>query len=808
MKNTIFNVHGMSCSACSAAVTRAVEKLPGIKNVNVNLLTNSMSVIFDENALKEKDIIDAVVSAGYQASVKDYEKAEDKVDKLNKKANLIKMRLILSCVFLLLLMVVSMGHMVGINIFSHEQIILKGITELILFIPVGILNFKYYYSGFKALFKLNPNMDSLIAIGSLASVLYSMILLISGGSSHYYFESAAMILTFITIGKYLESKSKAKTTDAVNKLLDLSPKRSIILVDGVETEIDSKDIKVNDIVVMKAGASFPADGTVIHGEGSADESALTGESLPVEKSIDDSVTGGTILKNGYLRFRAEKVGSDTALASIIKLVEDATVTKPKIAKVADRISRVFVPVVILISIITFTIWYALSRDFALSLNFAISVLVISCPCSLGLATPTAIMVGTGKAAELGILVKSSEVFEKGSKTKTVLFDKTGTITEGSPSVTEFFTNHQNPLKILRICADIERLSDHPLAQAIVSYSETESEYKVENFQNTIGKGVSAVIEGNSYKIGNLSFLDIKETPDFFTERVNSLKSEGQTILYVSANDILIGIFGLADKIKETSTEAIKLLKDHNIESVMLTGDNEATANAIKNKAGISVAHADLLPADKNRILKEYQDHGITVMVGDGINDSPALAAADIGIALGAGTDIAMDSADIILLRNDLRDVHMSLSICRKTMKNIKENLFWALIYNSIGIPLAAGVLFIPLGISLSPMLGTIAMSLSSICVVTNALRLRRIKRDYTIESNTKKIRKEIKMKTVYIEGMMCPHCEARVKTILGELDANVVVNHKAGTATISENADNDKIKTVIEAAGYKVTDIK
>lgn len=810
MKSTNFNVYGMSCSACSAAVTKAVEKLNGVSSVTVNLLTNAMVVTYDENILKAENIIEAVVHAGYNATLKDESKVSDRLEKLNKKANFLKIRLILSVVFLLILMVVSMGHMIGINIFSHEQNLIKGIVELMLFVPVGILNFKYYSSGFKSLMRLNPNMDTLISIGSLASVVYSLILLLGGGSSHYYFESAAMILTFITIGKYLESKSKAKTTDAVNKLLDLSPKKSIILVDSVETEIDSKDIKINDIVVMKAGFSFPADGTIIYGEGSVDESAITGESMPVEKAVSDSVIGGTVLSTGYLRFKAEKVGADTTLSSIIRLVEEATVTKPKIAKVADKISRIFVPCVILISIITFGLWYIFTKDFSLSLNFAISVLVISCPCALGLATPTAIMVATGRSAELGVLVKSSEIFEKGSKTKTVLFDKTGTITKGTPEVSDFYSSYQDSTEILSICSSLEKLSDHPLAKAIGNYAHSDNDLIIDDFINVTGKGVGGTVKGKEYRIGTLIFLDIKEIPAEFKNKVMELEKSGKTILYVSENGVMTAVFGLADQIKNSSKEAIGFLQNIDIDCVMLTGDNQATADAIKTQTNIREAHAQLLPSDKNRLLKDYQTKGITVMVGDGINDSPALAAADIGISLGNATDIAVDSADVILMRNDLRDVYTTLNICKKTMRNIKENLFWALIYNSICIPLAAGALYIPLGISLSPMLGTITMSLSSICVISNALRLKGIKRNFTPEKTeniNKPIRKEIKMKTVKIEGMMCPHCEARVKTILSELDSNVIVDHKAGTAVISEEADNAKIKDIVEAAGYKVTSI-
>lgn len=803
MKNSLFDVKGMSCSACSAAVSRTVSKLEGVEKADVNLLTNSMSVNFDEALLNEQMIIEAVRNAGYDADIKIHGTNTLKQKKLDKDAKRILVRLIASSVFLCLLMIVSMGHMVGIHLFAHQQL-LKGFVEISLLLPVVILNFKYFTSGFKAMLHLNPNMDSLIAVGATASIGFSVWQIINGGADHYYFESAAMILTFITIGKYLESKSKAKTTSAVTKLMDLSPKTSIVLADGIEKEIDSKDIKQGDIVIVKSGMSFPADGVVIKGTGSADESAITGESLPVSKTIGSSITGGTILTSGYVQFEAKKVGEETTLAGIIKLVEEATLTKPKIAKFADRISRIFVPCVILIAVITTLVWYLTSKDFELALNFGISVLVISCPCALGLATPTAIMVGTGKAAEMQILIKSAEVFEAGSKITAVMLDKTGTITTGKPVVTDVITEVSDEVKLMAVCNAIESMSDHPLAQAVVDYTNSDIKLIADEFESVTGKGVSAKVEGEQYYIGNRAFVSKGSISKNLSDNSDRLSIEGKTALYIMKGSQVVGIIGIADTVKESSKEAIRLLNSHKVTTVMLTGDNKKTAESIKAQVGITDVRAELLPSEKNEIIRQYQLDSKVAMVGDGINDSPALAAADVGIALGAGTDIAMESADVVLIRNDLRDVHTTLQLCRKVMKNIKENLFWALIYNTIGIPVAAGVLYNSFGIALSPMLGTIAMSLSSICVISNALRLKRIKRDYEITE-----RKETKkMKTVHIEGMMCPHCSARVTEILKALDENVVVDHTKGTAVISDDADNNTIKSTVEAAGYKVTSIE
>lgn len=804
MKKEIFDIIGMSCSACSAAVGRAMDKLTGVEKADVNLLTNSMSVIYDEGTISADDIIETVKNAGYDARIQVKDATVGKQNLLDKSSQRILVRLTLSAVFLILLMFVAMGHMIGVNLFSHDQMLEKGIAEIVLLLPILILNHKYFFSGFKSLLKLNPNMDSLIAVGATASVIYSLWQMINGGASHYYFESAGMILTFITIGKYLESRSKAKTTSAVTKLIDLSPKKSIIIVDGEEKEIDSKEIAYGDIVVVKAGMTFPADGVVVEGNGSADESAITGESMPVKKNVNSKVTGGTVLLTGYVKFKAEKIGEQTTLAGIIRLVEEATLTKPKIAKFADKISRIFVPCVIAISVLTTVLWFVFSKDFELSLNFGISVLVISCPCALGLATPTAIMVGTGKAAELGILVKSAEVFEAGAKIKTVMFDKTGTVTKGKPKVTDLITEETDISTLTDICVAIESMSDHPLAQAITAYKELNADIQILNFESITGKGVTAVVENDTYRIGNRSLVSDCTIRNKYKEAEFKLAAQGKTPLFISRNDDVIAVLGVADTVKETSSDAIEMLTKTNINTIMLTGDNKETAKAIKEQLKISKAYAELMPADKNEYIRQYQLEGATAMVGDGINDSPALAAADVGIALGAGTDIAMESADVVLVRNDLRDVHTTLYICRKVMRNIKENLFWALIYNTVCIPIAAGALYNLAGIMLSPMIGTVAMSLSSICVISNALRLKTIKREY--DTN---IRKEMqKMKTVYIEGMMCGHCQARVQQLLEPIDANVVVDFTKGTATIADDADNNAIITAVTSGGYKVINIE
>ena len=803
MTRKSFDIGGMSCAACSARVQNAVEKLNGVKVCSVNLLKNTMDVTFAESVINETDIINAVKKAGYFASLRDKSATSLSAEKHKKNANKILNRLLISIVLLCVLMVISMGHMVGINIFNEHQMVLKGIVELIISIPIILLNVKYYVSGFKALIKFNPNMDSLIAVGSATSLIYSIYLIISGGAHHYYFESASMILVFVSIGKYLESKSKAKTTEAVTRLMDLTPKTSIILIDGEEVQIESDKIQKGHIIVVKSGMALPADGRIVYGEGTVDESAITGESLPIAKAIGDSVTGGTQLVSGYIHFEAEKVGEETTLSGIIKLVDQATNTKPKIARFADKISRIFVPIVFIIAIASTLIWLLATKDVELSLNFGIAVLVISCPCALGLATPTAIMVGTGKAAELGILVKSAEIFEVGGKAKYVMFDKTGTITTGKPIVSDFLVaDGFDRNEILNSVTAIERMSDHPLAKAVAEYGPDSLELSVNNYNYESSKGICANVDGAEYFIGNYDYVSrYLKNEENLIENAKSFSEEGKTSLYVVKDKALCAVFGIADKLKDTSVDAIKLIHSDSINTVMLTGDNELTAKEICKNAGISDYKAQLLPADKNDAIKKYQHNAPVIMVGDGINDSPALAVADVGIAVGSGTDIAMEAADVVLIRDDMRDVHTVIRLCRKVMKNIKENLFWALIYNTICIPIAAGVFYPAWQFQLPPMFGTIAMSLSSICVVTNALRIKNFKRDFAL-------RKEIKMKTVYIDGMMCPHCQARVREILSAFDAGVVVDLENKCAKLSAEADNAKITEAITNAGYKVVKIE
>lgn len=803
MKRKTFNVTGMSCAACSARVQNAVEKLDGIETCSVNLLKNTMDTMFDDTKLDETAIINAVKKAGYSADVQENTSRSATTEKLNQKADKILIRLIISVALLCVLMVVSMGHMVGINIFSSEQMVLKGIVELIISIPIILLNIKYYISGFKALIKLNPNMDSLIAVGSATSLIYSVYLILSGGAHHYYFESASMILAFVTIGKYLESKSKAKTTEAVTRLMDLTPKTSIVFIDGKEVEIESDKIEKGQIIVVKSGMTFPADGKIVFGEGTVDESAITGESLPVSKSNGDNVTGGTQLVSGYVKFEALMVGEETTLSGIIRLVDQATNTKPKIARFADKISRIFVPIVFMIAIASTVIWLIATKDVGLSLNFGIAVLVISCPCALGLATPTAIMVGTGKAAELGVLVKSAEIFEIGGKVKSVMFDKTGTVTTGKPEVTDFeVAENFNKSEILEAVTAIEKMSDHPLAHAVVTFGKNANKVEVNEYEYISSKGIKANAGNSNYFIGNYDFIEeFAGENNSLVEKAKSFSESGKTSLYVVKDKALCAVFGIADKLKDSSVEAVNLIKNNGINTVMLTGDNEPTAKEICKNAGINDFKAELMPADKNKVIQEFQKKAPVIMVGDGINDSPALAVADIGIAIGGGTDIAMEAADVVLIRDDMRDVHTVIRLCRKVMRNIKENLFWALIYNCICIPVAAGVFYPVWGFQLPPMFGTIAMSLSSICVVTNALRIKNFKRDFSL-------RKERKMKTVYIDGMMCPHCQGRVREILSAFDAGVEVDLEAKCARLSADADNAKITEAITNAGYKVVKIE
>ncbi len=820
MKIEKFSITGMSCSACSATVQKAVSKIDGVKIADVNLLTNSMNTEYDETKVKSKDIISAVKKAGYGAKPFIFDS-----ENYNKNSESVKKRLILSIILLIPLMVIAMSHMIGIHISLLENMTVYGIAQLVFLVPIIILNRNYFISGLKSLFKLHPNMDALIALGAGISAIYSLYVLFatinlsvtqaSQKGLHYYFESAGMILTFITIGKYLESKSKSKTSSAINKLIKLTPKTALIEKDGKEIEVETETIKKGDIVICKNGMSIPVDGEIISGECSIDESAVTGESIPVDKKSGSQVIGGTVISSGYIKIKATNTGDNTTLSKIIKLVENATSSKAPIARIADKVAGVFVPAVIGIALITTIIWLLTGQDLGKSISFGIAVLVISCPCALGLATPTAIMVGTGKAAQYGILIKSAEALESANGIKNVILDKTGTITKGEPKVTDIIEYSDN---LLETAYSLENNSEHPLAKAIIKYAK-DNKIKLliaENFKSYTGFGISADIDSKTFYAGNYSF--IKDLGiEFDNNSILELYNEGKTPLLFADSEKVIGVIAVADTIKETSAEAIEELRAIDVESIMLTGDNKQTAYSIQKKAKIETAYAGVLPHQKEQIVRKYQKQGVTAMVGDGINDSPALVTSDVGIAIGAGTDIAIDSADIVLMRSDLKDVVTTIQLSRAVLRNIKENLFWAFIYNIICIPLAAGAFYYLLGWQLEPMFGTIAMSLSSICVVSNALRLRGFKpKKISITDNNiseyKTIvpdKNEINTKTINIEGMMCEHCVARVKKALETIsDKPVTVNLSGNNAVVDEYLDEKLIVKTITDAGYKVISIE
>ena len=738
-----YNITGMSCAACSAKVERAVGKLDGVENVSVNLLTNSMQVEYKEDKLSSNDIIKNIADAGYGASLATAAK-QKKEEKSIKKTNddaiaSMKFRLKVSIVFLVILMYFSMGSMIGLPLpkfLSGEgNPVGFALTQLLLVLPVMYVNRKYYISGFKSLFHLSPNMDTLIAIGTVAAFTYGVIAIYVMGYAlnnadmhtvteyrmNLYFESVSMILTLITLGKFFETGSKARTTDAISKLIDLSPKRANVLRDGVEENILTEDVVVGDIVIVRPGESIPVDGMIIEGSTSVDESAITGESIPVQKEKGDKLIAATINKNGSVRIKATEVGEDTAISRIIALVEEASSSKAPIAKMADKVAGVFVPVVMGISLITFIVWLALGYDFSFALNCAIAVLVISCPCSLGLATPVAIMVGTGKGAENGILIKSADALETTHSIDTVVLDKTGTVTEGKPVVTDILAFDIDENEFLKLAAGVESASEHPLAEAIVEKAKEENLEIVSptEFQAISGRGIVASIDNSKIIAGNEQA--IKEqygNSENFTEvfkKGNELAAQGKTPMYFTKDGKLLGIIAVADTIKKDSKEAIQALKNRNIDVVLLTGDHKNTAMAIAKEAGIKKVIAEVLPTDKEEHIRELMEAGHKVaMVGDGINDSPALARADVGIAIGAGTDIAIESADIVLMHSSLKDVATAIDLSKAVIRNIKQNLFWAFFYNSIGIPLAAGVFYLSLGWKLSPMFGAAAMGMSSV----------------------------------------------------------------------------------------------
>ncbi|MBE6584272.1 MAG: cadmium-translocating P-type ATPase [Ruminococcaceae bacterium] len=831
-----FNVTGMSCAACSARVEKAVSSVDGVKECSVNLLTNSMTV---EGTATDEKIIAAVEAAGYGASADGYKARQGNNDNLNdaETPRLIK-RLILSVGFLIALMYLSMGYVMWgfpLPAILTQNPVVIGVLQMALALTVMIINRKFFISGTRGLIHRAPNMDTLVALGSFASFIYSTVILVlmvintakgnAAHAAHYlhelYFESAAMILALITVGKTLEAYSKGKTTKSLRALMDLSPKTATVIVEGKEKTISAEQVRLGDLVAVRPGESFAVDGIIAQGESSVDESALTGESLPVDKAPGDTVSAGTINKSGYLVFRATGVGEDTALARIIKIVSDATASKAPIAKAADKVSGIFVPAVLIIAAITGLVWAIAGRDVGFWLARAVSVLVISCPCALGLATPVAIMVGSGVGARRGILYKSAKALELAGRCDVVVLDKTGTVTKGEMHVTDIIPFSVDRQRLLSLACSIEKMSEHPLARAIVEKGTEDNvaEALLTSFEAISGKGVKAELDGKRLIGGNLKFIgEEAKLSDLARSEVQRLSQEGKTPMLFALDGELIGIIAVADVIKEDSADAIKRLKDMGLRVVMLTGDNARTARAIASAAGIDEVISDVLPDGKAAQISQLQKEGRVIMVGDGINDAPALACADIGMAVGAGRDVAIEAADVVLTSNRLSDLPRAIKLSREVLTNIHENLFWAFLYNIIGIPLAAGV-WIPLfSWELDPMFGALAMSLSSFCVVMNALRLNLINLDRTSRRKAHRVKinttsKEIKTmkKTMKIEGMMCPHCSGRVKRVLEALGAVDVaeVSHEAGTAIVTLNAPiaDDLLKKTVEDQGYTVLGI-
>ena len=822
-----FDVKGMSCAACSARVEKAVSKLGGVSSCTVNLLTNSMAV---DGSASEQEIIAAVRSAGYDAAVKGKTQTAKKPDDIkDTETPKILRRLIASLVFLLILMYFSMGHMMlGLPVppFFEGNHLALGMLQMILSAIVMIINQKFFVSGFKGLLHLAPNMDTLVALGSGVSFLYSTVILFLMTAEHsgslmneLYFESAAMILTLITVGKLLESRSKGKTTDALKSLMKLAPKTAAVIRNGVETTVEIAQVRTGDVFIVRPGESIPVDGVVIEGGSAVDESALTGESVPVDKAQGDAVSAATINCSGYLKCEATRVGEDTTLSQIIKMVSDAAATKAPIAKIADKVSGVFVPTVIAIAAVTAVVWLFAGQTVGFSLARAISVLVISCPCALGLATPVAIMVGSGVGARNGILFKTAVALEETGKIRTVALDKTGTITRGEPVVTDVITNGVSENELLTCAASLEALSEHPLAKAVMGFAEGRgiAPSGLKDFRVRSGNGLEGEFGGEIIRGGNRAYIEkAAGIPQTLLDQATALAEQGKTPLYFSKGNKILGIIAAADVVKGDSPSAVAQLKSLGMKVVMLTADNEKTAAVIGEQAGVDEVIAGVLPDGKERVVRELQNGGKAAMVGDGINDAPALTTADIGIAIGAGTDVAMDAADVVLVKSRLSDVPAAIRLGRATLRNIRENLFWAFIYNIIGIPLAAGV-FIPIfGWQLNPMFGAAAMSLSSFCVVTNALRLNFVKlhpKDENIipQKNNIVVKEEKIMKdTLKIEGMMCPHCEARVKNALEALPEvdSALVSHKSGTAEVTLNAEiaHEALAAAVTAQGYEVTE--
>ena len=847
-----YQVTGMSCAACSARVEKAVSHVPGVTSCSVSLLTNSMGV---EGSASPQDIIKAVEEAGYGASLKGADSQQSSASQAaealaDHETPILKKRLIASVGFLLVLMYFSMGHMMwGWPVpqwFEHNHVAM-GLLQLLLAGIVMVINQKFFISGFKSLWHRSPNMDTLVALGSMASFVWSVYVLfamtgaqVSGDMAavenymmDFYFESAAMILTLITVGKMLEARSKGKTTDALKSLMKLAPKTAVVIRNGQETTIPVEQVHKGDIFVVRPGENIPVDGVVLEGTSAVNESALTGESIPVDKAAGDMVSAATVNQSGFIRCEASRVGEDTTLSQIIKMVSDAAATKAPIAKIADRVSGIFVPAVITIAVITTIVWLLTGQTFGYALARGISVLVISCPCALGLATPVAIMVGNGMGAKNGILFKTAVSLEETGKVQIVALDKTGTITSGQPEVTDIlpaegFSEEQ----LLTLAFSLEQKSEHPLAKAVLKKAEERKlhAYEISDFQALPGNGLSGIMNSQTLMGGSMKFISSRvSVPDSLKQQAEHLAEQGKTPLLFASDNKLAGIIAVADVIKDDSPQAVKELQNMGIQVVMLTGDNEKTARAIGKQAGVDEVIAGVLPDGKESVIRSLKEQGKVAMVGDGINDAPALTRADIGIAIGAGTDIAIDAADIVLMKSRLSDVPAAIRLSRATLRNIHENLFWAFFYNVIGIPLAAGVWIPIFGWTLNPMFGAAAMSLSSFCVVTNALRLNLFKvhdasrdkkikqavsilpeKDYN-ESNKEKETTSMVKITVNVEGMMCPHCEAHVnEAIKAAFQAeDVVSSHEKKTTvfTSPEHVDEDKIREVIKNAGYEVTGI-
>lgn len=860
-----YNVTGMTCAACQARVQKSVSNLTGVQECNVNLLKNSMVVTYDDKNVNSGQIIAAVEKAGYGASIqqvkgKSAAQAVSPVDTVKKEYETMKRRVIWSFVFTIPLFYISMGHMMGWPLpgffLGTENSMIYALTLFLLALPVAIINNKYYCMGFKTLFHGSPNMDSLIALGSGASLAYGVyalykiawgfgygdLAMVNQFTHDLYFEGAGTILTLITLGKFFEARAKGRTSDAINKLMNLAPKKATVVRNGVETVIPAEEVEKGDILIVKAGESVPVDGVLLEGSGSVDESAITGESIPVDKQAGDKVIGATINQSGYFRMRADKVGDETALSQIIKLVDEATSSKAPIAKLADKVAGIFVPIVIGIALLAMVVWLICGATFEFAMTIAVSVLVVSCPCALGLATPTAIMVGTGRGASNGILIKSAEALETAHSVNVVVMDKTGTITQGKPVVTDLAC-HSGVTEdcLLQIAASLEKLSEHPLARAIVAEAEKRNTQflPVEQFEQIPGQGIKGSIQGLVCLAGNQKLLNAEGIHDEALEQLqDQMADQGKTPLFFAAAGKLIGMVAVADVVKPTSKQAIADLQTMGIEVVMLTGDHKKTAEAIRKQVGVDRVVAEVLPQDKEQEVRKLQESGKKVaMVGDGINDAPALARADVGIAIGAGTDVAMESADIVLMRNDLLDVTGAIELSKATIRNIKENLFWAFFYNIIGIPIAAGCWYIAFHLKMNPMVAALAMSFSSVFVVSNALRLRFFKPKHgsavsdntaettasvTTESPVQKI--SVKQTTInqsnggttmkkelMIEGMMCQNCVKHVTRALegipGASHVQVSLEDKKATVEVPESVTDETLKAAVTEAGYEVTGI-